>query len=167
LVTIWREDANGVWKVALDLGVNHPRPEEAETEIRTYVPDSPLLDPASGRADLEKHSAVSQNHSRKMKPTRSSITPAATFAFIGVANFLPLERQLPKKSLLNRTQKQLRHQDADTRNPIDLVYEYGAYASERNIATQSGIYLYIWRLESLGQWRLALDLQKSAPKKKP
>jgi len=50
-----------------------------------------------------------------------------------------------------------------TSNPIDLAYEYGEYASERDDVSQHGIYLTIWRLESDGAWKIALDLQKSAP----
>jgi hypothetical protein len=47
----------------------------------------------------------------------------------------------------------------------DLAYEYGEYACERNNATQRGIYVCIWRLDSDSTWRIALDLQKSAPEK--
>ncbi|PYI43137.1 MAG: hypothetical protein DMF12_04590 [Verrucomicrobia bacterium] len=49
--------------------------------------------------------------------------------------------------------------------PIDLAYEYGEYTSERDNTAQRGIYVCIWRIDSDGQWRLALDLQKSAPEK--
>jgi hypothetical protein len=48
-----------------------------------------------------------------------------------------------------------------------IAYEYGEFASERDDATQHGIYLCIWRLESDGAWKIALDLQKSALKEKP
>jgi hypothetical protein len=50
-------------------------------------------------------------------------------------------------------------------NPVDLAYEYGEYASERDKIREHGIYLCIWRLESDGAWKIALDLQKSAPEK--
>ena len=39
---------------------------------------------------------------------------------------------------------------AGTSDAIDLAYEYGEYASERNHRTLRGIYLCIWRLESDG-----------------
>jgi hypothetical protein len=56
---------------------------------------------------------------------------------------------------------------AGTRDPLDLAYEYGEFTSEQNHATQHGIYLCIWRLESDRTWKIALDLQKSAPTEKP
>jgi ketosteroid isomerase-like protein len=53
-ITIWRKAPNGVWKVALDVGVDHLPPQDAKTEIRTYFPNSPLLQPESASADLDK-----------------------------------------------------------------------------------------------------------------
>ncbi len=49
-----------------------------------------------------------------------------------------------------------------TSSPVDLAYEYGEYTSERDKVTEHGIYVCIWRLESDGAWKIALDLQKSA-----
>src|SRR5439155_10439550 len=55
---------------------------------------------------------------------------------------------------------------AGTSDPLDLAHEYGEFSSEQNHAMQHGIYLCIWRLESDGTWKIALDLQKSAPTEK-
>ena len=52
-------------------------------------------------------------------------------------------------------------------NPVDLAYEYGEYTRNRDKANERGIYLCIWRLESDGTWKIALDLLKSAPTEKP
>jgi hypothetical protein len=50
---------------------------------------------------------------------------------------------------------------------IDLAYEYGEYTSDHDKANEHGIYLCIWRLDSDGAWKLAVDFQKSAlPEKK-
>ena len=57
---------------------------------------------------------------------------------------------------------------AGTSDPLDLAYEYGEYTGKRDSATQRGIYVCIWRLESDSTWKIALDLQKSTPpEKKP
>jgi hypothetical protein len=53
-VTIWQKKANGMWKVALDVGLDHPQPQEVETEIRTYVPNSARPHSESVCTDLEK-----------------------------------------------------------------------------------------------------------------
>jgi hypothetical protein len=49
---------------------------------------------------------------------------------------------------------------------MELAYDYGEYTSEGDHAVERGIYLCVWRLESDGAWKIALDLQKSAPAEK-
>jgi hypothetical protein len=55
---------------------------------------------------------------------------------------------------------------AGNSTPMDLAYDYGEYTSEGDHAMEHGIYLCVWRLESDGAWKIALDLQKSAPAEK-
>jgi len=166
-VTIWQKNANGVWKVALDVGVNHPQREEAEGEIRIHVPNFPLVHPESGSADLDKteHSfakslkedeadAITDNASNDIRVYRSGHLPA-------------VGKTAAKKMLGDKKAKTTRAPlGAGTSTPIDLAYEYGEYTSENDDANERGIYLCIWRLESDGAWKLALDFQKSAAAEK-
>jgi ketosteroid isomerase-like protein len=163
-VTIWQKKTNGMWKVALDVGLNHPLAEAAETEIKTYVPNSPNPRPESVSADLEKtqHSfadslkddeadAITDNASDDIRIYRSGQFPA-------------VGKTAAEKMLAEEDAKTTRTpRGAGTSDPLDLAYEYGEFTSEQNHATEHGIYVCIWRLESDGAWKLALDLQKSAP----
>ena len=154
-----------MWKVALDVGLNHPQPQE--TEIRTYIPNFPVSRLESASAALEKaqHSfaeslkddeadAITDNASNDIRVYRSGQLPA-----------------VGKKA----AEKMLAEEDAKTTrapsgtgisNPIYLAYEYGEYTSARDEINKHGIYLCIWRLESDDAWKMALDLQKSAPTEK-
>jgi ketosteroid isomerase-like protein len=166
-VTIWQKKTNGMWKVALDVGLNHPLAEAAETEIKTYVLNSPNPRPESASADLEKtqHSfadslkedetdAITDNASDNIRLYRSGQLPA-------------VGKTATQKILAEEDAKTTRTpRGAGTSDPLDLAYEYGEFTSEPNQATQHGIYLSIWRLESDGTWKIALDLQKSAPTEK-
>jgi ketosteroid isomerase-like protein len=166
-VTIWQKDKTGVWKVALDVGLNHPEPQEMETEIRIYVPNSPVSRPGSANTDLEKtqHSfaeslkddeadAITDNASNDIRVFRSGQLPAVS-------------KTAAEKSLSEHDAKTTRTpRGTGTSDPIDLAYEYGEYTSEHNKATEHGIYLCIWQLESDGTWKIALDFQKSAPTEK-
>jgi ketosteroid isomerase-like protein len=166
-VTIWQKNTNGVWKVALDVGLNHPKAEAPQTEIKTYVPNSSNPRPESASADLEKtqHSfaeslkddeadAITDNASDDIRIYRNGQFPA-----VGKA---AAEKMLAEENAkTTRTPR-----GAGTSDPLDLAYEYGEFTSEPNQATQHGIYLSIWRLESDGTWTIALDLQKSAPTEK-
>ena len=167
-VTIWQKDKTGVWKVALDVGLNHPQSQEGETEIRTYVSNSPVSRPESANTDLEKtqHSfaeslkddeadAITDNASNDIRVYRSGQLPAVS-------------KTAAEKSLSEHDAKTTRTpQGTGISDPIDLAYEYGEYTSEHDKTTEHGIYLCIWRLESDGTWKIALDFQKSAPTEKP
>ena len=167
-VTIWQKNTNGVWKVALDVGLSHPQAEAPELEIKTYVPSSPSTRPESASANLEKtqHSfadslkedeadAITDNASNDIRIYRNGQLPA-----VGKA---AAEKMLAEENAkTTRTPR-----GAGTSDPLDLAYEYGEFISERGDATQHGIYVCIWRLESDGTWKIALDLQKSAPREKP
>jgi ketosteroid isomerase-like protein len=163
-VTIWRKDSKGFWKVVLDVGLNHPQPQEAEVESRASIPKSSLLPSESANADLEKiqssfteslkddeGDAIIDNASDDIRVYRSGQFPA-------------VGRKAAKKTLTEEDARTTRTPlGAGNSNPIDLAYEYGEYASERDHAAQRGIYLCIWRLESDGAWKIALDFQKNAP----
>jgi ketosteroid isomerase-like protein len=163
-ITIWQKNANGVWKVALDVGLNHPQPQEPEAGIRTYIPSAPFPNSESASADLEKTQrkfaesikddeadAIMEHASDDIRVYRNGQLP-----FIGkkaVGKFLGEEDAKTRRT----------PQGTGASSPLDLAYEYGEYTSERDDATQRGIYLCIWRLESDGTWKIALDFQKSAP----
>jgi ketosteroid isomerase-like protein len=166
-ITIWQKNKEGVWKVALDVGLNHPQPQGEETEIRTYIPNFPVSRLESASADLEKtqHSfaeslkddeadAITDNASNDIRVYRSGQLPA-------------LGKRAAEKLLSEQDAKTTRApQGTATSDPIDLAYEYGEYTSEHDKTTEHGIYLCIWQLESDGAWKIALDLQKSAPTEK-
>jgi len=156
----------GVWKVALDVGINHPQPQEPETEIRTYVPNSSLVHPQSADADLEK---TERNFAESLKDDEGDaiIDNASDDIRVYRRGQLPaVGRTAAKKMLAEEDAKTTRTPlGVGNSTPIDLAYEYGEYTSERDNTAQRGIYVCIWRIDSDGQWRLALDLQKSAPEK--
>jgi ketosteroid isomerase-like protein len=167
-VTIWQKNKDNVWKVALDVGLDHPQPQGVETEIRTYIPNSAIVHSESASVDLEKAQhrfaeslkeneahAIIDNASDDIRLYRSGQLPA-------------VGKTAAKKMLAEEDEKTTRTpRGAGTSDPLDLAYEYGEFTNERDDATQHGIYLCIWRLESDGAWKIALDLQKSAPTEKP
>jgi ketosteroid isomerase-like protein len=165
-VSIWRKDANGVWKVALDVGSNHAQPNQIDMAIRTDVPSTSAVNPESARADLER---LQQTFSDALKDDQADAILRAAAEDIRVyrRDALPVVGQLAAGKLLSGEHVKT------TRTPegkgmsaaTDLVYEYGNYLSEHADSTQRGIYVSIWRLDPNGIWKLALDLQKSAPPK--
>ncbi len=162
-VTIWQKNKEGVWKVALDVGLDHPQPREVETEISTYVPNSTIPHSKSANSDLEKAQrrfaeslkedeadAITDNASDDIRVYRSGQLPAVA-------------KKAAEKMLADEDAKTTRAPaGTGTSSPVDLAYEYGEYTSEHDKINEHGIYLCIWRLESNGAWKISLDLQKSA-----
>jgi ketosteroid isomerase-like protein len=166
-VTIWQKNKVGVWKVALDVGLDHPQPRETETEIKIYVPKFAATSSESASADLEKAQrsfaeslkddeadAIIDNASEDIRIYRSGQLPA-------------VGKKAAEKMLAEEDAKTTRAPSGiGTSNPVDLAYEYGEYTSERHKINEHGVYLSIWRLESDGAWKIVLDLQKNAPAQK-
>ncbi len=161
-VTIWRKNKEGVWKVALDVGLDHPQPQGVGTEISTQIPSSPIPRSESVNTDLEK---AQRSFAESLKEDEADAIVDNASDDIRVYR----NGQLPavgKKAV----EKMLAEDDAKTTrapsgtgiaNPVDLVYEYGEYTKNRDKISEHGIYLCIWRLEFNGAWKVALDLQKS------
>jgi ketosteroid isomerase-like protein len=167
-VTIWQKNKDDVWKVALDIGLDHPPPQSVETEIRTYLPNAAIPHSEAASAGLEKTQrsfaeslkddegdAIADNASNDMRIYRDGQLPV-------------IGKRAAEKLLSEQDAKTARMpRGAGTSDPTDLAYEYGEFTSERDDVTQRGIYVCIWRLESDGAWKIVLDLQKSASTEKP
>ena len=157
-----------MWKVALDVGLDHPQPQAVETEISTYVPNAAIRHSESASADLEK---AQRRFAESLKEDEADaiIDDASDNVRVYRSGQLPVIGK-------NAVGKMLAEEDAKTTrtplgtgitSPVDLAYEYGEYMRNRDKINERGIYLCIWRLESDGTWKIALDLQKSAPTEKP
>jgi len=166
-VTIWQKNKGGVWKVALDVGLDHPQSQKVETEIRTYASRSVIPHSESANSDLEK-AQRSFAESLKEDEGDAIIDNASDDIRIYRSGQLPaVGKKAAEKMLAEENAKTTRSPSGTgISNPVDLAYEYGEFASERDNVTRRGVYLCIWGLESDGAWKIALDLQKSAPGEK-
>jgi len=165
--TIWRKNKGGVWKVVVDVGINHPEPTEPPGEVETFVPDFPVARPESVQKrfeEIDKSFAV-----LLLKDAGAAVLAMAgdlvrvyrdgTFPAVGK----PAVRLMLSSdhAQTNRTRG-----GGGVSRSNDLAYSYGEYTSERTNVIERGIYLSIWQLDLASEWKLVLDLQKKAPDKK-
>ncbi|HEX4653223.1 MAG TPA: hypothetical protein VH227_03155 [Candidatus Udaeobacter sp.] len=166
-LSIWRKKDSGAWKVIMDVGVSHPQPTEAQKETTTYIPNTALPDTESASADLDK---LQREFTESLKDDEADaiIDYASDDIRIYRRGQLPaVGKKAAKKMLSDVDAKTIRAPiGAGSSHPIDLAYEYGEYTSKHDDRTERGIYLCMWRLDSDGAWKIAVDLQKSAPEKK-
>jgi ketosteroid isomerase-like protein len=166
-VTIWQKNKDGVWKVTLDVGLDHPQPQSADTEMRTYVPNSAVPPSETANTDLEK---TQRSFAKSLQEDEADaiIENAGDDIRVYRSGQLPAIGKKATETMLGEADAKTTRAPSGTgiSNPVDLAYEYGEYRSERGKINEQGIYLCIWRLEADGAWKIALDLQKSAPTEK-
>lgn len=166
-ITIWKRQADGGWRVALDVGTEHPQPKEPAGEVETFVPDFPIARLDSVRQRL-------QDAEKNFPDSLAQDAGAAVLAQAGDdirvyrRGAVPAVGKTAAKLLLSSDQeKQIRKRaGGGLSRSADLAYEYGEYSSEHANITEHGIYLSIWQLDRSSEWRLMLDLQKKAPPEK-
>jgi ketosteroid isomerase-like protein len=166
-VSIWRKKDSGAWKVIVDVGISHPQPTQAQNETTTYIPNTPVPNTESASADLDK---LQREFTELLKDDEADaiIEHASDDIRIYRRGQVPAVGKKAAKKMLSDVDAKTTcaPTGAGSSHPVDLAYEYGEYTSKRDDTTERGIYLCIWRLESDGAWKIALDLQKSAPEKK-
>lgn len=164
--TLWRKGTDGVWKVVVDVGVDHSQSAESSGEVETFVPEFPMARPESVRdrfddaqkifAELllkDAGAAVLAKAGEQIRVYRRGAVPA-----VG-----KIAAQLMLSSDHGTETRERAGGGMSTSN--DLAYSYGEYASEHANITERGIYFSIWQLDLSSEWRLVLDLQKKTPPK--
>ena len=165
--TLWRKDADGMWKVVVDVGVDHPQTAEPAGEVETFVPEFPIARPESVRERWEEAqksfaellakdagAAVLAKAGDQIRVYRKGAVPAVgkTAAQLMLSSDHGKEMRTRAGGGVSRSN--------------DLAYSYGEYANEHANVIEHGVYLSIWQLDLSSEWKLVLDLQKKSPPKK-
>jgi ketosteroid isomerase-like protein len=166
-ITIWKRQADGVWRVVLDVGTNYPPPKEPAGELKTFVSDFPIAHAGTVRQRLED---AERNFTESLAQDAGAAVLAQSGDDIRVyrrGTAPALGKTAAKLMLGSDQEKQTRKRaGSGVSRSADLAYDYGEYSSEHANVTEHGIYLSIWQLDLSSEWRLMLDLQKKAPPEK-
>ena len=162
-VTVWRKNGSGVWKVAVDIGIDHPGATEPVGAVETFVPDFPIVRPESVRdkfAEAEKSFAELLD-----KDAGASVLAKASDQIrVYRKGAIPAVGRTAAQLMLSSDHgkaKRIRAGGGMSRSN-DLAYSYGEYTNENANVIEHGTYFSIWQLDPSGNWRLVLDLQKNA-----
>jgi ketosteroid isomerase-like protein len=170
-VTIWKKQADGSWRFAVDLGISHPEPKiaepepskvqiaqfrstttntgaERETLVRLERAFSERAFTRGGRAAFLSHAAPDVRVFREGQPPLSGkkdgaeVIPTAA----GVWSWRP--------------------EAWDVSQSGDLGYSYGSYELKANGTSpaETGNYYRIWKRQR-GQWKVVVDLLNPVPAK--
>lgn len=166
-MSIWRREAKGTWRVALDLGNSHPK-AEGPAEPLTFREPGPGAatggDPAAVLAAEEAFSrasaaqgigaAFAAHAASDVRLLRDGARPA-----VGVAQ---------ATALLGEGKEKLAWEPAAAEMAAsgDLGYAFGEYRAAGQPAgagKPAGYYARVWRREAGDNWRIAVDATIAAP----
>jgi ketosteroid isomerase-like protein len=171
-LTVWKKQADGEWKFAIDLGISHPQPDQAEAPWQlppAYQTPQPL------RGRFWDNAAALLARDREF--SQASLKHGARAAFAAYA--------LPEVRLYREGKFPLRGTDlapavlpdgsgvwtwepaaGDASNSDDLGYTYGSYKISNGgpspAISESGNYFRIWRKDG-STWKVLFDLTNPIP----
>jgi ketosteroid isomerase-like protein len=168
-VTVWRRQADGTFKFALDIGIGHAAPAS---------PSNGVQYPPPGRAGKSSEEVNAEGARRELLGAESDFTKAAASkglaeAFISSADaevrlyrqnaFPTVGREAVRataEAKSGATKWQLT--DAGVSRSGDLGYAYGSYEYRQKAAdekpSEQGHYVRIWKRAPGQRWRIVLDI---------
>lgn len=166
-VSIWKRQADGRWKVALDYGIDHPHlPAEPGQAQMSYSDDG-----LNETVDVKAARKAAQEARRLFVEQAKSDAPGAILAVAEPEIRVYRQGVLPavgreSAGVLLGTRKgklTLSSLGGGISRTGDLGYDFGKYTLSQSGKTEAGHYLQIWRTDATGAWKLALDLQRPLP----
>lgn len=165
-VSIWQKNPEGIWKVMLDVGVNHTEPSEPLGEAKSWVPKSTSVteDATQSNANIEaafmkellqdEGAAILAHATDEIRIYRRGAVPV-----VGKA--------AAEQMLATEHWKTIRkRRGGGMSQATDFAYSYGDYGSNHDGVAERGMYFCIWQIISVNDWKLVVDLQKKAPEEK-
>ena len=155
-VTVWKRQPDGVWKVAVDIGISHsrsPKPAAVEfSRIKSNIEQSAAEKQIqSARTSLleaeRKFPADAETHMRRLAED-ARLYRNDNFPVIG-ANAI--------RTVLSKSKDRARWNvmDANVAKSGDFGYAYGTVESRPGEVSN---YLRIWKRQRNGDWKVVLDL---------
>jgi ketosteroid isomerase-like protein len=173
-VSIWKRQADGAWKVALDIGIRNPQPQTPAPELQ--VPgDYTANTKVRPQANVEKMLAAlikTESDFSKALAAKKTVDSYLTYLTDDVRlyrmNSFPAIGKEATRTMLAAKPGLLTWQPAkaDVAASGDLGYTYGTYELKtvgESKTTESGNYMRIWKKQATGKWRVVLDLLNPIP----
>ncbi|HYR77544.1 MAG TPA: nuclear transport factor 2 family protein [Pyrinomonadaceae bacterium] len=168
--SIWKKQANGEWKVAVDCGISTPEP----TQQLEFKPAPQIKWKVSRKINLESERASLIDLDRQFLKTSESPGIVESYlryfgseARLHRDGLLPMTERAAIRSYLSSQISKLSWTPikSDVAQSVDLGYTYGSY--ELKFAgtnkTEKGYYVRVWKRDDRGNWKLVLDTFSPIP----
>ena len=172
--TVWKKQADGNWKFAIDLGISHPQSAipatpwvpAASVNRRTKIQDVPVT--------VSREALLNRDHQFSDESSKQGAVAAFTkFAGEEVRLFrnehFPFVGKAAIAEALQGTTGTLTWQPAfaDASRSADLGYTYGTFEVKTDgVLSAKGNYMRLWKKQG-GEWRVVLDVADPQPLEPP
>lgn len=174
-VSIWKKQDDGAWRMALDIGISHAKPEASFGDLRWPKRRSRLANRVAGAGpDVEEpEGLIEAERSYAEAAAESSLVAAKQAADPALRLYregrLPAEDRAAGKRLLEELDERAAAVliGWGLAESEDLGYTYGALkleAGEDGEGGGPGSYLRIWKKNRAGAWKLVLDVAVPHPR---
>ncbi|HLX24332.1 MAG TPA: nuclear transport factor 2 family protein [Usitatibacter sp.] len=160
-VSIWKREAGGPWKVAVDIGVSNPKNSLWETPLDLTPSAAPgALDPVGGAEDADGLFQLTANFTGMAAAYRMNVGTRMRFYREGIDPLVTRESALDSPALASRDLFFFYVEKAEVAKSGDFGYVRGHYVKYFDPEKVLGQFLRVWRLEN-GHWRIVLDVATS------
>ncbi|MGC1818670.1 MAG: DUF4440 domain-containing protein, partial [Casimicrobiaceae bacterium] len=165
--SVWRRDAGGPWRVALDIGTGTPAaPDFAALGEPPHPRYRGPADPAVERKRLlarEAHSFVTDPVGPQVIRYAGLLDPDVRIHRPGrlpIASKVNVARDVAARLV----RVSWRPQDARVSRSADVAVSWGRYReTDRAFGVHEGHYAHLWLRDAAGRWRLAYDITSPDP----
>jgi len=174
--SIWKQQADGSWKVVLDFGISTPAPANSAEHPSFQAARQTSSAPSSAQANPEAARSALIEMEREF--SRAAASNGVVNAFLKYLSddarlyrdgMFPLTEKGAIRSFLSKKAAALAWKSirADMSRSADLGYTYGSYEltnpGSPSIVIEKGYYVHVWKREAEGRWRVVLDNSKPLP----
>lgn len=166
-VTVWKKQADGTWKFALDLGIGNEHPEKVDKTFS--APDVSSVTNRGGNEKTEQ-ARISNLETRysqlSKKSTASAIKSlgADDIRFFRDGDVPSVNREQALERLASLKEKMISSvEKVFVASSYDLAYTYGKYDATHGETKFSSYYVHIWKKNPSNEWKLVLDILNPPP----
>lgn len=166
--SVWQKQADGTWKVAVDMGVDTPNAvAPIDTKFTAANPVGPRkLNPMRGTPGdsfRERDTSIFSSLARTRRThggleyldSQFRIHRKGMMPIVGRAGLASLPLSLTRYEPI----------DGKVAKSDDLAFTYGKYtATFDQQKTETGYYVHVWRRDPNSKWRLVAEVQNPLPK---
>jgi ketosteroid isomerase-like protein len=173
-LSIWQKNRKGVWKLAIDLGVTHPRPKK-EPQLLFQNPKNEIYLKQRSQNRLQQREDVVFSSDKLMGTILKADDPTALNEFIGDDSrllFPGYEPIIGKKAITNFWAKQEFNLTstpikADRSYSGELAYTYGTASIAKKGDVTNYHYVRVWEVQPGYVWNVIFEAYVPMPKDQP